>query len=447
MQALILAAGKGTRIMPFTCTRPKPMISVANKSILEHNLIQLLGLVDEVIIVVGYRSDIIKNHFGDSFKGVRIRYISQKDQLGTGHAVLQAETMIKGKFIILYGDDLYHRDDIKRCIGHDFSVLAKEVFDPKRFGVFTVKGNKVVDLVEKPEKPKSNLVNTGVYVLDDNIFSILKKIDKSKRGEYEFTDAVLEISKSNDVFCEVVKKYWIPVGYPYDILLANEIKVAEVFEKSKDSSKLIDKGAIIEDGVVLKGDVAVGCGTVIKSGTYIEGPCVIGNDSKIGPNAYIRARTAIGNNCHIGAFVELKNTIVMNNSNVPHLCYIGDSVIGEHVNLGAGTIGANLRHDGTNVKLMCNGGVLIDSGRRKLGCFIADYSKTGVKTVLSPGIMIGPFSWTSSAEEVNRNLKPFEILSRGKVSAINVSRFDKLLKTKHDRKVMESLYSYVKVKY
>ena len=444
MQAVILAAGKGTRIMPFTCTRPKPMIPVANKPILQHNIEQLFGLVDEIIIIVNYLEDSIRDYFGSEFSGMKIRYIRQDEPLGTGHAVLQAEKLVKGRFIVMYGDDLYHRDDIKRCLKHDLCALAKEVDSPERFGVFVVKGGKVAGLVEKPDKPESNLANTGVYVLDKSIFPILKDVKKSTRGEYELTDALLELSKSKDVFCEAVGRYWIPVGYPFNILEANEIKVAEAFE---GKAGIIDDAAVIEDGAVLKGNVSVGKSTVIRSGVYIEGSCIIGENSLIGPNAYIRSGTVIGDNCHIGASVELKNTIVMNNSNVPHLSYLGDSVIGEHVNLGAGTVGANLRHDHRNIKLMVNGGVLVDTGRRKLGCFIADYSKTGINTMLSPGVMIGPFSLIGAGENVKRNLKPFELLSGGKVSRIDSEMFEKVLKSDKDCKVLKNLYPDVKIEY
>jgi len=145
----------------------------------------------------------------------------------------------------------------------------------------------------------------------------------------------------------------------------------------------------VEDFAVIKGDVTVGEGTVIRSGSYIKGPCIIGKDCKIGPNCYIRAYSSIGNNVHIGNAVEIKNSIIMDNTNVPHLSYVGDSIIGENCNLGAGTNVANLRFDDAEVKVNVKGG-MESSGRRKFGCIIGDNVKTGINVSILPGRKIGP---------------------------------------------------------
>jgi NDP-sugar pyrophosphorylase family protein len=140
----------------------------------------------------------------------------------------------------------------------------------------------------------------------------------------------------------------------------------------------------VEPGVTIKGPVSIGRGTVVKTGSYIEGPVIIGENCRIGPNCYIRGCTTIGNECHIGAAVELKNTIVMNRTAVPHLNYIGDSVIGEGCNFGAGTKVANLRLDKKNIFI--NG---IDTRRRKLGAVIGDNVQTGINTSINVGTIIG----------------------------------------------------------
>ncbi len=426
MKALILAAGKGKRMMPFTLMRPKPMIPVANRPIIQHNIDSLEGLVDEVVIVVGYLKDRMMGHLGHSYKGMKVTYVVQDEQKGTAHAVLSAEDHMDGRFIVMCGDDIYHRDDIARCAKHRYCALAKEVKDPRRFGIYTLKDGKVVDLVEKPEEPSTNLANTGLYVLDEKIFDTLHSVKESGRGEYELTDAIRMLSKGSDVYCEKVEHHWIPVGYPHDILGANHELVKEGL---KGGRGIISDSAEIEEDAVIKGDVSIGEGTVIKSGTYIEGPCMIGSGCVIGPNAYIRGGTSIGNVCHVGASVELKNTVLMDNSNVPHLSYIGDSVIGSHVNLGAGTKCANLRHDNGDIKITVNGGKRIPSGRRKLGCLIADCCKTGISTLIEPGIMMGPFSWTSCGEKVSRNILPVRMVhDGGKAEVLNEDYFLRQIK-------------------
>ena len=139
-------------------------------------------------------------------------------------------------------------------------------------------------------------------------------------------------------------------------------------------------------------------------GTYIRGNVVIGEDCHIGPNCFLRGNTSIGNECHIGQAVEIKNSIIMDKAKVPHLSYIGDSVIGENSNLGAGTITANLKHDNKNVMSVVKG-KLIDTGRRKFGAIIANDVHTGINTTIYPGRKIWPGVGTKPGEIVDKDKK------------------------------------------
>lgn len=159
----------------------------------------------------------------------------------------------------------------------------------------------------------------------------------------------------------------------------------------------------VEDGAVIKGIAVIGKGTVVKSGSYIEGLLLSEKIARL-PNCYIRGSTSIGNNCKIGNAVEIKNSIIMDNTHVGHLSYFGDSVIGENVNIGAGTITANLKHDNENVKSMYNN-VLVDSGRRKLGAIIADNVHTGINTSIYPGRKIFPGKTTNPGEVVKKDVE------------------------------------------
>jgi len=136
----------------------------------------------------------------------------------------------------------------------------------------------------------------------------------------------------------------------------------------------------------VRGSLSAGKGTEIFPGTVIEGNVIIGGNCKIGPNAYLRGNVYIGNNCHVG-MSEVKNSIILDNSNVPHFNYVGDSIIGENVNLGAGTKIANLRHDGKGIKISINGRK-IDSRRRKLGAFIGSGTKTGINSSINCGVFL-----------------------------------------------------------
>ncbi len=127
MQAVIFCAGKSTRTYPLTLSKPKPLLKVANKMILEWNLEQLSGIVDEVFIVVGFEKEQIVSAFGDSFGDIKINYVEQKEQLGTGHALSLCKDNLGTKFLVMNGDDLYHRDDIEACLKCQVAVLVKEV--------------------------------------------------------------------------------------------------------------------------------------------------------------------------------------------------------------------------------------------------------------------------------------------------------------------------------
>jgi len=393
IQAVIMAAGKSTRTWPLTLTKPKPLLKVMNKEILKHNLDALQGLIDEVIVIVGFKKEVITKEIGNKYGKLRVRYAEQKTQLGTGHALKQVEELIKNKFIVIGGDDIFSRGDIKACLKHKYAVLGCKVEDPSRFGVFVVKDKEVKKVVEKPDKFVSDIANTGLYVFDRAVFK--HKLKKSRRGEYEIIDYVNMLVKKEKVICEKVKGHWLSVGYPWDLIEANGVLVSEIKNDIKGK---------VEKNVTVKGKIRVGRGTEILSGTYIQGNVVIGEDCFVGPNCFLRGNTSIGNGCHIGQAVEIKNSIIMDNAKVPHLSYIGDSVIGVNSNMGAGTITANLRHDNKNVLSFVKDKV-VDTGRRKLGAIIADNVHTGINTTIYPGRKLWPGIVTLPGEVVMKDKK------------------------------------------
>lgn len=173
---------------------------------------------------------------------------------------------------------------------------------------------------------------------------------------------------------------WIEIVRPWDMLDANQkILMSEPGSISGE----------VEPGAALSGKISVGKGTRIRSGSYIEGPVVIGENFDNGPNCFIRPCTCIGNNVRIGNAVEIKNSTIMENTNVAHLSYVGDSIIGSNCNFGAGTIVANLRHDGNNI-LSYIRGEKVNSERRKLGVVMGDDVKTGINTSIYLGTVIEP---------------------------------------------------------
>ncbi len=225
MQAVILAAGEGKRLRPLTLEVPKPLVKVNGKSLLEYNFDNLIGLVNEIILIIGYKGVKIKEKFGDDYKGIKLIYIEQKELLGTGYALSLAEDFIDGRFLILMGDNLYSKEDIKNCLKYDYCVLTEKVDNPERFGIFLIEDNKVKSIIEKPKKFVGNLANTGLYVLNKQIFSELKLVKKSERGEYELTEGITSLAKTNSIECIKTEGYFIPIAYPEDIQKAERILI------------------------------------------------------------------------------------------------------------------------------------------------------------------------------------------------------------------------------
>ncbi len=185
------------------------------------------------------------------------------------------------------------------------------------------------------------------------------------------------------------------IRYPWDILAANERYVSSLAANRIEGE--------VHPSAVIEGIIHLGRGTRILPGVFIEGNVVIGANCKIGPNCYIRGNTSIGDGCHIGQSVEIKNCLILSQTNVGHLSYVGDSVLGEKVNFGAGTIVSNLRHDGKNHRSMVNGG-LIDTGRRKFGCIVGDGVHTGIHTAIYPGRKLWPNTSTRPGEIISKDL-------------------------------------------
>jgi len=220
MQAVILAAGKGTRMRPLTSKLPKPLLQIGGQRILEHTIEQLHGIVDEVILVVGYRGKLIQKSFRDNYKGIKITYAWQKKQSGTGDAAKQALPFLKGPCLFINGDDLYDKRDIKKILGKYPSILVATTEHPERYAVIETKGNRVISLLEKPKHPTGNLVSVGMYFLDPLIFQW--NIKKSSRGEYEFTDYIRKWLKKKTLHY-VISSRWIPITTPENLLEAKRI--------------------------------------------------------------------------------------------------------------------------------------------------------------------------------------------------------------------------------
>ncbi|MEA1992887.1 MAG: bifunctional sugar-1-phosphate nucleotidylyltransferase/acetyltransferase [Euryarchaeota archaeon] len=394
MKALVLAAGLGTRLRPLTNKRPKPLIRLGGKRIIDYT-IDALKKSEEITFIVNYKEKMMKNHIEEYIKSkkyrIKIRFIKQKRVNGTASAIALSPY---NEFLCINGDVFFGQSFIPKVLEcyskHKKPVISvKKVKNPKNYGVVYKKGNTFVKICEKENNPSSNLANMGVYLFTGDILEAIEKIEPSQRGEYEVTDAL------NQCEAKVVEYngYWNDIGYFWDILNTNEI----IMEKT-EHEVLGD----IRKNVKIVPPVRIGKDTVVREGSYIQGPAVIGENCTIGPNSFIRKNSVIGNNCHIG-MSEVKNSIVYDNSNVPHFNYIGDSIIDENCNLGAGTTVANLRFDDKSVKMKVKN-KMIDSKRRKIGCIMGRNTKTGINVTIYPGRIIGESCTVGPGRIMDKNV-------------------------------------------
>jgi bifunctional UDP-N-acetylglucosamine pyrophosphorylase/glucosamine-1-phosphate N-acetyltransferase len=337
--------------------------------------------------------------------GLKVECVEQAAVLGTGNAVSVTEQYVDGAFVLVYGDLLFAPDAIMNVV-HLYEeekpaavMAAVPVEKPESYGIIELENEKSVKrIIEKPvlSKAPSNLANAGLYVFSMEIFGRIKQTKASVRGELELTDAISLLIRDKEAVlaAKISKDDWIDIGRPWDLLEANSWALKRMEHTVYGT---------VENGAHLVGPVTVAETARIRSGAYIEGPTFIDEGSDIGPNCFIRPCTSIGKNVRVGNACEIKNSIIMDWTHIGHLSYVGDSILCEHCNLGAGTITANYRLDGGTVKMTVKDEV-VDSERKKLGVILGDNVKTGINALLMPGVKVGIDSWVGPNFTVHRDL-------------------------------------------
>jgi bifunctional UDP-N-acetylglucosamine pyrophosphorylase/glucosamine-1-phosphate N-acetyltransferase len=395
MDAVIIAAGEGTRMRPLTERRPKPLLPVGETTLLERTLELCAELVDRFVIVVGYRGDQIEATVGAEYAGRPVVYVEQEEQLGTAHAIGRAAGIVEDRFLVINGDVVVD-ESLPRSLADagGTAMAVRTVPDPESYGVVDVEAGRVTGLVEKPGDPPSNLINTGLYAFEPEIFEYIERTEESSRGEYEITETIDRLlATGRSVHAVEYEGPWLDVGRPWELLDALDVVLDGVDRRIE---------GVVESEAHIHGAVVVQENARVRSGAYIEGPVVIQSGADVGPNAYVRGPTAIGPNVEVGNGVEIKHSVLMAETSVNHLSYVGDSVLGAEVNFGAGTIVANLRHDDASVEMTVKG-QRVDTGRRKLGVVVGDGAKTGINTSLNAGVRLGVDTRTGPGESVVRD--------------------------------------------
>ncbi len=410
-KAALLAAGESTRMMPLSANMPKHLLPVAGKPFVFHTLSALKEAgIKETLVVHGYHGEMLKEAIDSEDWGkMSVSYVLQEERKGTAHAAGHVKDFAGDDTILLLNGDVmtgpgaftglidYHENN-----SFELSLSVFPIEDPSPYGVVAVEGGKATDLIEKPtaDQMVSNLVNAGVYAAGESLWEAIDKTELSPRNEYEITDSIMMLIKKENVGVFEIPSWWLEIGRPWDLLEANERVMRDM--KGRISG-------VVEDGAVLKGNVTVKAGATVKSGAYIEGPVYVGEGSTVGPNCYIRPYSCLTKSVKVGNGCEVKNSLIMDGTSIGHLSYVGDSVVGKKVNFGAGTITANLRHDDGPVSVRVRGEP-VSSGRRKLGAIIGDNVKTGIGTLLAPGVVLHQDARTGIGVVVEKDIGPGKLV-------------------------------------
>jgi bifunctional UDP-N-acetylglucosamine pyrophosphorylase/glucosamine-1-phosphate N-acetyltransferase len=381
---------------PLSDTKPKPMLPVADAPIAAHVADAAVAAgAERLVFVVGYGREIVEEFFGHVHRGVPIEYAVQEDQVGTADAVAAAVDRVDGPFAVLNGDNVYDEQDLSVLFENAPAVGYTRVEEPEAYGVLSLDGERVTDVVEKPDDPDTNTVNTGAYAFPATVREHLD-VPASERGEHELTDVLRRLLDDRTV-TGVRFDRWADIAYPWDLLEANERALTRV-GRQIDGDAQVD-GDVHRDAT-LRGTVVVEREASIDAGVVVDGPVLVRRGATVGPNAYLRGPTVVGEGASVGHAVEVKNSLLMAGANVNHLSYVGDSVLGHDANLGAGTVVANLRHDGESVRA---GDENRPTGRRKFGAVVGPEAKTGVNTSLNPGAVLSSGSHTLPGDVVPAN--------------------------------------------
>ncbi len=386
MKALVLTGGSGKEMLPLSKYQPKTMLQLHGKYILQYVLDGLLEAgIDEFIIVIGYIGDQIRSLIGEyRLKGINIQTIDQMEKKGIEGAILAAQNYFPNNeaFLLAYGDiiapSMFYQHLINTYINTaaDGAIAITLVGKSAEFGVASIDARGFITEI-MPEIPKENTgvnyIFAGASILPVEVFEILKE-------EKKLALALSRLLKEQRRLCASIwQNEWIDIGYPWDLLAANR----DIFKNLEYAR--VHKSAKISPSAHVSGVVLIEKNAIIDHNAKIVGPCFIGENSYIGTNSLIRDCASIEKNSIIGYSVEVKNSVIQPETKIGRLSFVGDSVIGEKVQLGAGvtTMNSLVDLDPTRSTRTIKGRVY-----NKLGAIIGPQSSIGANTVMLPCVTI-----------------------------------------------------------
>jgi len=400
MQAVILAAGESSRFWPLN-QRHKSLLKIMGRPLIWHTIEGLKRVgTNDLVIIQGPKKD-VEEELKNYNLGLNTHYVIQETPKGMGDAIFQARDFLKEQFFVSnaeridggrYAEFLFGK---QKPSGINLVLFGIQTDKPWLFGIADLDGDKVKNIIEKPEKGKepSDIRVIGTYLLPKNFLDYYKRVSKH---QYAFEDTLSLYMKENDVRLVATQMEVPSLKYIWDLFRTNKL-LMDKFLRTE-----IKKSAKISKNVVIEGNVYIGENTKVFEGAVIKGPCYIGDNCVIGNNSLIREYTNLENNVLIGAFAEVTRCVFQEDVHI-HSGYFGDSIFGRGCRLGAGTITANVKIDREEIKSViraqrrmemneCSAtvkGEKIKTGLDSLGCIMGENTKTGINCSLMPGILIG----------------------------------------------------------
>ena len=386
MRALILAAGRGAGLYPFTNTRPKAMLPVAGEILLRSVLEKLRAAgVSDLVIVVGHRAERIMDEFGQgSCFGMTIRYVRQPEPAGIRDAVrLARDRFRKDEAFLLAYADVLATENMYRQVVQMFGSFQQPVAaichtsDAQEYGtVYLGEDMRIERLVEKPAaREMGNYVLAGAFVMPYRLFDLLERL--------EMDEALNELCGEEGLRSAVWEDPWLDARYPWDLLRGGRM-IMDAWSEAR-----VDGSVRLRGSVQFRGPVRIGKNVVVESGASIFGPCFIGENAFLGNGVLVRPYTSIGANATIGFGVELKNCALLDGVRVGRMSFVSDSVIGENAVVGSGTMTLIQNTDQSPVAVRMPEG-MVDSGLDKVGAFLGDGARVGASNTLAPGAVVPP---------------------------------------------------------
>ena len=369
LSAVVLAAGEGERLRPITYKRPKPLLPAGNRPIIDHVLDTLVDTgVDEICLVVGYESARVQNHVGSTYRDASIEYVQQETQLGSGHALLQAEAAVDGSFIVVYGDQIVESSlvsSVAEAHEREDSLATLAVLEDSRAQAYDgvdVENGQVVDIAIGPDVPSNYGLNAGVYAFEPDVFEAIRAT-RSEDGTRTIPGAIeTMLDRGEDIRAVETQGLWVDANYPWDLLtVARQLFAHDV---------LIETEAGIPDSA-----------TIHESAT-VRGPVAIDEDAVVGPGAVLGPNVCLGENATVEANAVIENSVIDADARVGPNATLIDAVLGQGVHLGAASTVAGGPGDvrvGTHV-----------FEDEPLGAVIADRARLDGDVSLAPGTLVGP---------------------------------------------------------